>query len=90
MSKDNILTFTNKETGKEYKVDMDVCDEAACATLDHLYEKEDVIHQFDFTCTIYALMLNCIDILSRSGYTEEDMMQMIIEHVHPSGFGKRH
>ena len=77
--KDNIIKAVDKD-GKETDVDMDLCFEQAQDTLDYLYDKENVIHHYDFGTTIYALFTNCITILSNTGWDEKQLMELVIEY----------
>lgn len=66
--------------GTVYCFDLDVCNKAADEALEQLYNKEGVELEFDYTATVFSLFINCIHILSLSGWTTEDLINEVIEH----------
>ena len=68
------------EDGTIYCFDMDKCIEIANDTLEKLYEKEGVELDFDYTATVFSLFVNCVHVLSRSGWTTNDLISEVIEH----------
>jgi hypothetical protein len=69
------------ENGEEYVFDMDVCNEAATASLDELYSMEGEVENFDFAATVFSLFASCIHILTESGWTTADLLDAVITHT---------
>ena len=84
------IVKTTLTDGTPYEFDADLCHQEAHTVLDGLWEQEDVTHHFDFVCTIHALLTNCITILSNNGWTEEELMQSVIEYSSNNDSGGRH
>ena len=76
----NIIKET-LEDGTEYQFDLDVCDKQATKLLDNLFELENNLTGFDFTATIFSLYINCIHILSNSGWTKDELINEINSHL---------
>jgi|688.fasta_scaffold13108_7 hypothetical protein len=68
------------EDGTIYCFDMDKCIQEANDALEKLYEKEGVELDFDFTATVFSLFVNCIHILTESGWTTNDLISEVIDH----------
>jgi hypothetical protein len=78
------MTNIIKETladGTEYQFDLDVCEEEATRVLDDLFELEDNLKDFDFTATIFSLYIHSIHILSESGWTKEELIKEVENHL---------
>jgi hypothetical protein len=77
--KDSIITNKN-EDGTEYTFDLNICNMAANEALEGLWEKEDVIKNFDFTASVYSLFISCIHILTNSGYSTHELLDTTVTH----------
>jgi hypothetical protein len=69
------------EDGTEYQFDLDVCEEQATKVLDQLFELENNLEDFDFTATVFNLYINCIHILSSSGWTKEELVNEVANYL---------
>lgn len=75
----NIITDTTPD-GEEYKIDLDLCYEAADELLENLFEMEDEVENFDFTAAVFSLFISSIYILSESGWKTEELVREVLEH----------
>ena len=66
--------------GTEYVFNMDVCDDAAEDALALLWSKEGRTPKYDYTGAIFSMFVSCIDILSNSGWSTEDLVDEVLTH----------
>lgn len=71
------------EDGTVYYFDLDVCQNEAEKTLDDLHAKQDTILNFDFTASVFSLFIYSIHILSKAGWTPEDLIAEVLTHTDP-------
>jgi hypothetical protein len=76
----NIIKET-LEDGTEYQFDLDVCEQQATKVLDELFQLENNLEDFDFTATIFSLYINCIHILSNSGWNKDELIKEVENHA---------
>ena len=68
------------EDGTIYHFDLDVCDDAAEEAIGQLWDKENKALKFDFSAAVFSLFVKSIGILTRSGWTTEDLVNEIYNH----------
>ncbi len=68
------------EDGTIYCFDMDKCIEEANNSLEKLFEKEGVELDYDFSATVFSLFVQCVHILTNSGWTTEELINEVIDH----------
>ena len=68
------------EDGTIYCFDMDKCIEEASNSLEKLFEKEGVELDYDFSATVFSLFVQCVHILTSSGWTTEELINEVIDH----------
>lgn len=68
------------EDGTIYCFDMDKCMDIATETLDKLHEMEGVELDFDYTATVFGLFVQCVHILTDSGWSTHELINEVIEH----------
>ena len=66
--------------GKKMRTDLDLCNEEALSALRYLWEQEDGDPLFDYTASIHSLFCHCVDILTHSGWDEQELMKEIVIH----------
>lgn len=76
----NIITEV-LDDGTIYSFDTELCEQMAEETLEALWEKEDKVINYDYTCTVYNLFLDAIHILSQSGWSTEDLLNEVCDHT---------
>ena len=75
----NVITEV-LEDGTIYHFDLDLCDDAAEDAINSLWEKEDTVLNFDFSSAIFSTFVKTIGILSRSGWTTQELFQEVANH----------
>jgi hypothetical protein len=68
------------EDGTVYCFDMDKCIQEANSSIEKLYEKEGVELDYDFTATVFSLFIQCVHILTDSGWTTEELIDEVVRH----------
>lgn len=68
------------EDGTVYCFDMDKCIQEANSSIEKLYEKEGVELDYDFTATVFSLFIQCVYILTDSGWTTEELIDEVVRH----------
>lgn len=68
------------DDGTVYHFNLDVCDDAAEEAIGQLWDKEDTELKFDFTAAVFSLLIKSIGILSRSGWTTEELVDEVYNH----------
>lgn len=68
------------EDGTVYCFDMDKCIQEANYSIEKLYEKEGVELDYDFTATVFSLFIQCVHILTDSGWTTEELIDEVVRH----------
>jgi hypothetical protein len=68
------------EDGTINTFDLELCDDAAENAIAFLWEKENKTINFDFTTAIYSLFVKNIGILTRSGFSTEELHDEVLYH----------
>lgn len=68
------------EDGTVYCFDMDKCIQEANSSIEKLYEKEGVELDYDFTATVFSLFIQCVHILTDSGWTTEELIDEVVKN----------
>ena len=68
------------EDGTIYSFDLDLCDEEAENAIAYLWEQEGKTLNFDFSSAVFQTFVKSIGILSRSGWSTEDLFQEVANH----------
>lgn len=68
------------EDGTVCCFDMDKCIQEANSSIEKLYEKEGVELDYDFTATVFSLFIQCVHILTDSGWTTEELIDEVVRH----------
>lgn len=68
------------EDGTVYCFDMDKCIQEANSSIEKLYEKEGVELDYDFAATVFSLFIQCVHILTDSGWTTEELIDEVVRH----------
>ena len=79
-NQDNNLITEVLEDGTIYSFDLDLCDEEAENAIAYLWEQEGKTLNFDFSSAVFQTFIKSIGILTRSGWTTEDLFQEIANH----------
>jgi hypothetical protein len=58
--------------------DIEVCDDEAEKAVQSLWEQENKTINFDFTTAVYQLFLKNIGILTRSGFSTEELLDEVL------------
>jgi hypothetical protein len=66
--------------GSTYVFNMDVCNEAADDALGLLWSMEGRKEKFDYTGAVFSLFTSCVQVLTNSGWTTEDLLNEVISH----------
>jgi len=68
------------EDGTIYSFDLDLCDDEAEKAIEYLWEQEGKTLNFDFSSAIFSIFVKSIGILSRSGWSTQDLFQEVANH----------
>jgi hypothetical protein len=68
------------EDGTIHHFDLDLCDDEAEKAIAYLWGQEDKTLNFDFTSAIFSTFVKSIGILSRSGWSTEELFQEVANH----------
>jgi hypothetical protein len=66
--------------GSTYVFNMDVCNEAAEDAMALLWSKEGRTEKFDYTAAVFSLFIDCIHVLSSSGWSTENLLDEVFDH----------
>jgi hypothetical protein len=66
--------------GSTYVFNMDVCQEAADDAMALLWSMEGRKQKFDYTGAVFSLFVDCIHVLSSSGWTTQDLLNEVMDH----------
>lgn len=64
-----------------YQFDLDLCKEMAENIIESLYEQEGKIENFDVGATAFGLFIQSIHILDSYGWTKEELIAEINDHL---------
>ena len=76
---DSIVTGKNDD-GTEFTFDLNICNLAAEQAVESLWEKEGVINNFDFTASMYSVFIQCVNVLSNSGFITRELLETVVAH----------
>jgi hypothetical protein len=68
------------EDGTIYTFSINKSSEKAAELMEKLYELEGQELDFDYTAAVFSLFVDCIHILTQSGWTTDDLLREVIDH----------
>ena len=69
------------EDGTIYTFSINKSTEHATKMLEQLYELEGKEIDFDYTAAVFSLFVDCIHILSQSGWTTQELIEEVVTHT---------
>lgn len=66
--------------GTVYYFDLEVCDKEAELAIDLLAQKQNTLPNFDFTASVFSLFVYSVCILSKAGWSTEDLIAEVVAH----------
>ena len=66
--------------GSTYVFNMDVCNEAADDAMALLWSMEGRKEKFDYTAAVFSLFVDCVHVLTNSGWTTENLLDEVMNH----------
>jgi hypothetical protein len=80
-SDNNNLIIEIDDEGKEYIIDLDVCNAVSDSIFDSLSEQENNIENFDFVATCYSMFITTYQILLGAGWSMDELVKDMQEHL---------